>query len=264
LDVIKLDNVIIERLSESPFYSVEVRSDIGSREQQQDHAYLQLSENRVYVVVCDGMGGAADGGIASREAILAMEKAYKDCLIEKEKDTAGFLFHAMNDADRAVYNKTRGLGGTTLVAVCICSMKMYWISAGDSRLYIVRAGEMIQATRDHNYRLRLDEMLKSKEIGPAVYAKEMEQGNALLSYLGKGGIELYDLTQEPFLLQRGDVILAATDGVFNAIPAKLLHMVLSVKGSTAQKADTIIRLIQEKGKNQAQDNSTFALIEILK
>lgn len=258
-----IDNIDVENTAESQFYSIAARSDIGNRDQQQDHACLYLSQNQVFAAVCDGMGGMPDGDIASKEAVQAVKSSYLTNPPGMENSIPGMLIDAMRAADKAVASRTHGMGGSTLVSIFISAMQLFWISVGDSRLYIVRDGKIVQATRDHNYRLRLDEMLQARKIGLAEYEKENCRGDALLSYLGKGDVNLYDLTRTAFPLQHGDSIFLTTDGVFRAINSLRLCEILSSEYSASKKADTIIQLVREKAAAQAQDNSTFVLIDVL-
>lgn len=258
-----VDNITVNRVADPYPYSVETRSDIGGREQQQDQAYLHIGKEGIFAVVCDGMGGTSDGEIASKVAVSVMRCAYTS-YAEEGTDESTFLYRAMLEADKAVSSTmTHGIGGTTLVSVIISKKQMYWISVGDSKLYIMRSGEIFQATRDHNYRLWLDEMLQRGEIDLNVYEKELERGEALISYIGKGNITLYDLTQSGFALHPGDTILITTDGLTNAISEEEICGIVSLEKSTALKADALVQYVRDKGTEQPQDNTTFIIIDVL-
>lgn len=259
-----MDNITVEWFSDSCCYSVEARSDIGSREQQQDQAYLHIGKERIFAVVCDGMGGTSNGGNASKMTVSIMQSAYTDYCLEKNSDDSAFLYRAMADADKAVSSSAVCEdGGTTLVSVVISKNQMHWISVGDSKLYVMRSGEILQATRDHNYRLWLDKMLQNGEIDTNIYEKELERGDALISYIGKGNITLYDLTQSPFTLQQGDTVLLTTDGLTNAISDEEICSIVSLEKSTVSKAEALLRSVQAEGIKRPQDNSTFIIIDVL-
>lgn len=259
----QVDNVIIKQLSPSSHYFIEARSDIGGRNQQQDCAYLHVNSDRVFAVVCDGMGGACDGALASQTAISIISRAYMNYSLEDSSDIPAFLYQTMVAADRAVSTRmTHGVGGTTLVSVIISGAQMYWASVGDSRLYIIRSGEMIQATRDHNYNLRLREMLERGELTPDLYEKESKRGEALISYLGKGEISLYDLTQSAFELQRGDTILITTDGLSKALSNEVIYAIITSECSTPEKADMLICQARDARTTIPQDNTTFIIVEV--
>ena len=259
-----VNNITVEQIAPSIHYSIAARSDIGGREQQQDQAYLNINGDCVFAVVCDGMGGTLDGELASKTAISTMSHAYTNYHLDKNSDVPAFLYQSMIAADRAVSTKmTRGIGGTTLVSTIISGSQMYWVSVGDSRLYIARSDEILQATRDHNYHLRLNEMLARGELTPDLYEQESMRGAALLSYLGKGSITLYDLTQSAFSLQQGDTILITTDGLSRALSNEDLRTIITSRVTASQKADSLIRQVRCKGAIKPQDNTTFIVIDVI-
>lgn len=259
-----VNNITVEQIAPSIHYSIAARSDIGGREQQQDQAYLNINGDCVFAVVCDGMGGTLDGKLASKTAISTMSHAYTNYRLDKNSDVPAFLYQSMIAADRAVSTKmTRGIGGTTLVSTIISGSQMYWVSVGDSQLYIARSDEILQATRDHNYHLRLNEMLARGELTPDLYEQESMRGASLLSYLGKGSITLYDLTQSAFSLQQGDTILITTDGLSRALSNEDLRTIITSRVTASQKADSLIHQVRCKGAIKPQDNTTFIVIDVI-
>lgn len=246
-----------------PNYLVEARSVIGGRAEQEDFGCLCTSRDGLFAVLCDGMGGLANGALASKTAAMSMRDSYASYIVDGAKNSSQFLYHAMLRADRAVAAQFAGRAGTTLVAIAVSGRGMNWISVGDSRLYIMRSGELLQVTRDHNYRLRLNELLQLGKISPEQYALEMDRSGALISYIGKGSINLFDLTQHAFILAPHDMILLATDGLFNMLAPDDLGSILNLPLSLAQKADRLIRSGADRDNISAQDNTSFILVEAL-
>lgn len=258
-----MENIIFENIDSTSGYAVEARSCIGGRHEQQDRAYICREKRRVFALVCDGMGGGADGGLASTLAVSSMQRSYGEDS-SKADDPVSFLYRAMLTADQVVSEKFQHqVGGTTAVAALISGQLLYWLSVGDSRLYILRDGEFLQVTRDHNYSLRLNALKNHGEISDELYDKEALRGDALISYLGMGGISLFDLTQEGFPLYRDDRILLMSDGVFKTLPAaSIKEAVGSCRGISA-RADSLIQEISIQSEKQVQDNATFILIDVL-
>lgn len=257
-----MNNINIEQISKNPYYAIEVRSDVGNRTEQQDQAYIHISKENIFAVVCDGMGGILGGGLASKTAISSIQHSYRDYLAGEAEDCPSFLYQAMRTADRAV-KVDRNAGGTTMVAIMISHNQLYWASVGDSRLYIMRSKELLQVTRDHNYCLQLDEMLKRKQIQPGWYGRKADRGEALISYIGKGEIGLYDLTQAGFILHRRDALLLTTDGLFKSLSHDELSNIISSNMSTPEKSDFLLRCAQSKSEENMRDNTTFVMIDIL-
>lgn len=258
-----MDNIVLDLDVNSAFLEIEARSDIGGRSEQQDQAYVHSFQNHAFAVVCDGMGGTADGELASRLAIDTMRQAYSR-EYHTTSDKASFLYNAMKLADEQVLHTVgQETGGTTMVAVIIHDHYLFWLSVGDSRIYIFRSGQLLQVTRDHNYFLRISELLERGAITEEVYLQEAKRGDALISYIGKGSITLFDLTETGFELQKNDYILLTTDGLFKAIPDSLISEILCSSLSTKERADTLIQKATHYVQRDFQDNTTFILINII-
>lgn len=258
-----MDNIVFDLDADSAFLEVEARSDIGGRSEQQDQAYVHISQNHAFAVVCDGIGGAADGELASRLATDTMRRAYSG-KYHATSDKALFLYNAMKLADEQVLHAIgQETGGTTMVAAIIHDRYLFWLSVGDSRIYIFRSGQLLQVTRDHNYFLRIGELLEKGVISEEAYLQEAKRGDALISYIGKGNITLFDLTETGFELQKDDYILLTTDGLFKAIPDSLINEILCSTLNTKGKADMLIQRAMSYVQRDFQDNTTFILINII-
>jgi serine/threonine protein phosphatase PrpC len=103
-----------------------------------------------------------------------------------------------------------GFPGTTCVAALIQNGKIYWGHAGDSRLYLLRAGELLAKTKDHSV---VEEWVESGRLS-ADEARTHPQRNQITNCLG--GIEdiFYMESGEPTALRSGDVVLLASDGLW--------------------------------------------------
>lgn len=250
-------------LRDDSLYSVVLRSDIGCREEQQDRAYFQTSHEELIAIVCDGMGGTDCGALASETAIRATKNLFADRLKgESREKVDAFLENVLLETDAAVSEALgRHRGGTTELAVVLRDGMLSWLSVGDSRLYISRDGDMIQVTRDHNYMLRLNEQLEKKEITEEFYHSEEERGEALISFMGMGGVSTFDLTRTPFALSPGDVLLLCTDGLYKALPQEMIRYVLSSNNGLEKKAELLMSQVLVQRDRLILDNTTFILIE---
>ncbi len=144
------------------------RTDIGKkRKVNQDTFFCEYYENGMMLcVVCDGMGGAAGGGIASSVAC----KSFVDCVTDfaegftpgekltrtDERIIRKVLADAVDQANKAVFDiaeeevSLTGMG-TTLVATLVCMRTLFTVNVGDSRMYLIRNGIHQQITKDHSY-----------------------------------------------------------------------------------------------------------------
>ena len=259
-----MDQIFMERVGADFPCEVELRSDIGGREDQQDRAYAYADPSITFAIVCDGMGGTEHGELASRIAVETMRELLQAFVAQQPLgDVVRFLSDAMTELDRRVSRELGNQeGGTTAVAVILLDGELYWFSAGDSRLYIFRGGELVQATRDHNYFLRLNEQLQNGEITPEQFRQESERGEALISFIGIGGLPVYDLTNAPLRVMEGDILLLTTDGLYKAIPQELILHILRGGDSLSAKADKLMAQITVLKHSVVLDNTTYALIKI--
>ncbi len=234
---------------------------IGDREEQQDCACICANHNVLLAAVCDGMGGASGGKIASSIAISTMIDRFKSNGNRHIDHPNTFLLGAATKANKLVAKGLNGaVGGSTIVTAMIQDGQLYWFSAGDSRLYIYRKGELLQATRDHNYLLRLNELKRLGKITEEEYIKEKPRGEALISYLGLGNLELYDLALNGVNIISGDVILLATDGLYKIVSDNELRRALSRVISGAESAKELIEEVKKRGINTGRDNATAIVI----
>lgn len=255
-----MDNIELEIHGSDLPCQVELRTDIGGRREQQDGAYVYCDPDMAFAVVCDGMGGTEQGAKASAMAVGTARAALA---AQPPHEPVRFLLDTLMEMDDQIFRELgRKKGGTTAVMALLRHGKLYWASAGDSRLYIFRDGELVQATRDHNYFLRLREQLQNGTISQEQFRLESERGEALISYLGVGGLTVYDLTNAPLALKEGDILLLTTDGLYKAVPQEQIHHILGQTLPLADLADRLMTQITARKDTIILDNSTFALIKI--
>lgn len=238
-------------------------SEPGTREEQQDSYYIHHREGSILAVVCDGMGGLRNGRTASMIATRKMGELFRN---KDVNESFPSFFMASSDLlDEAVcaYRKKNDNGeksGTTIAAVAIQGDKLYWFSCGDSRIYIVRNGELAQITQDHNYQAQLDVMLEQGEITVNQYETESTRGDALVSYIGMGGVEKIDINHTPLMLKKDDRILLVTDGLYKAIDVGNLSKIIKTDASV----DNLVNQLSKKASefsHGVQDNTTIIAIQ---
>jgi len=241
---------------------VACKSDIGTREEQQDAYYADFSDNKAFAVVCDGMGGTEGGSAASNAAV----KKAKELIASKKSSEAyqNFFFRAIDILDEEIVklqkNESIREAGTTIVAVAIENENLYWLSVGDSRAYIIRGNEIVRVTRDHNYALSL-EQLTIEEAETVRKNEKKHRPDALISFIGIGGVRIYDINSKAFTLIAGDMILLTTDGLTNSLSDNDILNTLLTSPDITNGLDALLQLAAQKA-NGVQDNTTCVLIKV--
>ena len=212
-----------------------------------------------YAVVCDGMGGANGGNIASRIAVDVLVSRIKENLQEGRPHGAveHLLESAMAAANIGVYDKAQsdpslsGMG-TTVVAAVISGPHAYISHVGDSRLYHLRDGELRAVTRDHSV---VQEMIESGQITEEE-ARSHPRRNYITRALGVSENEAGEFDE--LELQTGDRLLLCTDGLTNTVSHEHMRQILTDISSE----DTAGQLIQAALDGGGTDNVTVLVVDV--
>ena len=175
-----------------------------------------ISDNVAWTVVCDGMGGANGGNIASKLAVDVISESIKSNYREglSSSEVKNILVSSAYQANSTVYEKSlqdKSLSGmgTTVVAAIAEYDKIHLISAGDSRAYLITDVGVTQITRDHSI---VQDMLDHGEI-TAKEAKNHPRKNIITRALGAN--EFIDVDYFEVSFEYGDTLLICTDGFSN-------------------------------------------------
>ena len=228
------------------------------RPQNQDaYATLSLGYDRALLVVCDGMGGARAGNVASELAV----KAFSDHVRAGYKGVSGqerifcLLREALARANRAVYEKAQSSEdyagmGTTLVAALIVKNTAYLINVGDSRAYHFSQNGVQQITQDHS----LVQMMVLRGELTAEQAKNFPGKNLITRAVGtEPEVEGDVFTQE---LRKDECLLLCSDGLCNEMADQ--EMLFEVAHGQ-RRSDCCERLMHIAKHRGAPDNVTLVL-----
>jgi len=267
---IQPDEEDITELNEKPDVSIYVESVIGDRKYQQDYfLFAQGSENEESVwagrlaVVCDGMGGIKGGELASRCCAETIFNGFYQ--IGWTENVRQILHQLVTAADKEVSGITSADGkplncGTTAIAVVIRDNKAYWVSTGDSRIYYFHNGNLQQLTRDHNFRMTLQERCTAGLITQE-QVENNRQKEALISYVGKGGNLIIDTGEFDFPQSRGDILLLCSDGLYKSIPdSEIQRLIARNADNVSQLPGILVRAAMAGGRPGKHDNTTVLAI----
>jgi serine/threonine protein phosphatase PrpC len=236
-------------------FSIHQASHIGNRRFNQDRVAYVFSNDTLLLVLADGMGGHTHGELAASIAIDTFIESFERANQPRIEDPDKFILVCMQNAHDRIMELsqdglTGGFPGTTCVAALIQDGKMHWGHAGDSRLYLLRDGQIAVKTIDHSV---VQHWVESGQI-TAEEARVHPQRNHITHCLG--GIEdvFYMEHGVPVALQSGDVLLLGSDGLWGPFTDQELVQAFS-SGSVADVLDELIAtaLVREEGHS---DNVT--------
>ena len=237
-------------------------TDIGAvRQQNQDALRVEiLSPERVLLMVCDGMGGARAGNIASALAVSAFGDAVLERLEDPERaeEIGALMQESVEAANRVVCHRANSdpdcLGmGTTLVAALVTDGTCYVVNVGDSRAYAVSAEGIRRITRDHSL---VEDLVRRGEITPD-QARTHPQKNLITRALGAAEEAQADLFQEP--CAPGAFLLLCSDGLSNVVTdQEILYEVIH----GGEPSDCCRRLLDTALRRGAPDNVTAVLLQM--
>ena len=228
------------------------------RDSNQDaYAVGELPGEVAWAVVCDGMGGAAGGNIASKLAVKVISDKITSCYNEKMRDSSikNLLDSAITAANIEVYDmadahyELRGMG-TTVVCAIVRQDTAYIAHAGDSRAYIAGDSGVNQITTDHSV---VQDMVDSGQI-TAEEAEHHPNKNLITRAVGID--KRIDIDFDQFDLSENDTLILCTDGLSNYVSTN--DLLSDVKdGQYYAFAD---RLVKRANDNGGGDNITVVAI----
>ncbi len=237
------------------------KTDIGKlRLNNEDSFFLTLEKINFLdnlFIVADGMGGHSAGEIASQEAI----KRIIEFILERDvvgKEYGNFMKKATEHANYQTYIKSvknKGLKGmgTTMTAMTVFENKAYCTHVGDSRMYLLRKGELTQQTIDHTF---IQEMIRSGKLTEEE-AKKHPSRNMITRAVGIGAnVEVDSFVME---LEENDIILICSDGLTGMVTDEVIKYILGTDESIEQKTE---KLVQQALDNGGEDNVTVVLMEV--
>ena len=236
-------------------------TDIGRvRSENQDS--VRYTENAApafrILVVCDGMGGAKAGSIASATAadcFVACVSAHVGNRKDKTK-LDNVVNEAVEQANAVVYERSladlscEGMG-TTLVAALVTAKSCRVVNVGDSRAYLLSSGTITQITRDHSF----VEDLVERGIIRREEARTHPRKNIITRAIGVEPNVECDIFSPK--LKKNDVLLLCSDGLTNTVTDEELLEIVSQNKDLAKAAQALLDLALQRG---APDNVTIGLL----
>jgi len=243
----------------------------GARDYQEDAitADFPVGAEAGFVVLADGMGGHAAGDVASKIVLtevyselkfhFADIEAFEARAPEVLRSVADLANDTLRQHTRS-HPETEGMGAT-LVVPCLVENRLWWISVGDSPLFLYRGGRLSQLNEDHSMAPQIDFMVKSGLMDPAVAANHPDR-NCLISVLMGMRIPKIDCPARPLELCAGDIVVCASDGLQFLTEAQIAKVLARHRKS--RSTEIAERLLEELARldDPDQDNIAFCIIKV--
>jgi protein phosphatase len=255
------------------------RTDVGQiREHNEDNFLVAdmtrktrglLEANRTGIIgrhgslfaVCDGMGGAAAGEIASQLAVdilyERMVDGLEDALPIARDELARRLVRAIEAAGLRIFqeaklDRTRRGMGTTVTAAALVDDHLFFAQVGDSRGYVLRQGQLVQLTRDQSL---VNQLIEAGQLTEEE-AETFEHNNIILQALGTADTVQVDLTYCE--LRQGDLLLLCSDGLSGMVRFDDIREVLR---NTNEPIDGCKLLTERANQAGGHDNITVIVVQ---
>lgn len=248
-------------------YQIANLQGVGAREYQEDSFALsnafdeqKIRDKGLLFVVCDGMGGMEGGKEASEIAVAAIRQVFQR--MEPAGDIVAQLREGVYAASDRIEELLEGRGGTTAVVGIIYREKLYYISVGDSFIFLKRGQNLYRLNRDHNLCNHIYlSCIRDGNMNPEEARNHIESA-ALTQFLGMRGLDETDELIRPLPLKDGDVLMACSDGVGGVLTSDEI-----IRALEAEQPQDMCMQVEEAivaHNRMNQDNYTAIIIKCVK
>ncbi|OYV71720.1 MAG: hypothetical protein B7Z72_06320 [Gemmatimonadetes bacterium 21-71-4] len=235
------------------------RTDVGMiRSGNEDSFAVDLSDSRGAFMVADGMGGHAAGEVASEMAVQIVIRELGGVQDLQASDAGARIGAALKHANRSIHDRTvhetdkQGMG--TTASVLLVSGSRYMIGqVGDSRVYLLRDGALVQLTKDHSY---VQEQVDLGNLTPE-QARYHPYSNVITRCVGASPDVEPDLYAGE--VKPGDVFLVASDGLTGMVDDRRLQQLLMARTIPERKVQALIAEANGRG---GLDNITAIVVQV--
>jgi len=239
-------------------FSVYQQSHIGARRINQDRMGYCFTRDALLLVLADGMGGHLHGEIAATIAMQTLSMMFQMQARPYIKKPERFLEEALTQAHRDIhaYSARHQLADTPRTTVVACLVQhncAVWVHCGDSRLYWVRGNQVLARTRDHSH---LEYLIDKGKASPADRATHPDR-NKLYNCLGAQTPPRIDVAPQ-VSLQRGDVLLLCSDGMWTGVPDEEIVTKLATR-TVVQAVPELVTTAVARGGERCDNTTALAI-----
>lgn len=239
-------------------------SDVGLVRSANQDRFVIVSKNktksakpRLMAMVCDGIGGAKAGEVASEQSVRMLEQAYGNVSVfSSAHELEGWLYQHIRKVNDRIFSmaitddRYHGMG-TTLVGCLIHDSLCRIAHVGDSRAYCLRNDEFTLLTEDHTF---MNELLRQGEM-----SKEEAAVHPKRNYLTNAIGVFNQIRIDMIALDEGfDALLLCSDGLHGMVSASKIQMILRQPWSAKEKCELLVKAAKQFG---GIDNITVVVVQ---
>ena len=253
-------------------YDTSMAMVLGRRERQEDAVVSDFSSGEAFgfVVLADGMGGHAAGDVASKIVVtevfskLKLQSGDPEIL---EPQIGEVLEKAAVSANKRVgmYARERpeahGMGATLLAPVFIHD-RLYWISVGDSPLYLFRNGVLERLNENHALMSQIDYLVANGIMGREEALNYPDQTCLTSVLIGREFAQL-DCRTVPVQIQEGDILIVASDGLQFLCEDQIEGVLRFTQKRSAEDIGAALMKEVQKLDDPCQDNVSLCVVKVL-
>jgi serine/threonine protein phosphatase PrpC len=203
-------------------FSVYQESQVGGRRTNQDRMGYCFTRDAVLLLLADGMGGHIGGEVAATITLQTVGAQFQKQAQSFIKNPREFFEASLSAAHFAIhrYRAENNLPDSPRTTVIACLMQhgsAYWAHCGDSRLYWLREREILARTRDHS---RIETLIAQGRAAPSERTTHPDR-NKLFNCIGGPHLPIIEIAPRASL-QKGDVLLLCSDGLWSVLPDDVL------------------------------------------
>jgi len=250
----KTDVGLVREHNEDNFLIADVNAGVRIADGR-DPCTFKLGERGGLMLVCDGMGGAAAGEVASQMAVDSIYEALVAADPQPRDGFARLVRRAVQHANERIFIQSRdnqserGMGTTCTVASLV-DETLVVAQIGDSRCYVLRNGNLGQVTKDQSLAWQLIEA----GAMTAEDAKAFEHANIILQALGVQ--DRVDVVLSKVQLRRGDLVVLCSDGLHGPVTDQEIKEILAAESDLKKAGEG---LLQKALERDGPDNITVVL-----
>ncbi|MEM1352348.1 MAG: protein phosphatase 2C domain-containing protein [Pseudomonadota bacterium] len=245
---------------------------VGRRDQQEDTVAADFADGAGlgFIVLADGMGGHSAGDVASKIVVTEVFSELKMLAndpVNLERNIGPILRRAVieaNDCVGQVAEHSTGMAGmgSTLVAPIVFDNRLYWVSVGDSPLYLFRGSRLFRLNEEHSLASQLAKQVARGEID-ANEAAEHPDRSCLTSVLIGAEIPQIDCRDTPVTLRSNDILIAASDGLQFISEQQMAQIIYTNRSlSSSEITSKLLQSISDLD-DPDQDNVSLCVLKVL-